>query len=227
LIAGSIGAVGNPVAWSYSRLNNYEQCPRKFWHESVGKTIPFEASEAMTYGNEVHKAFELFLKNGKKLPLHLLHWTPIMQKIASAPGEKVVEQQICLNAKYEPVEWYAKDAWLRVKSDLTQINGDRAICWDFKTGKQQDDFTQLKLNAAVTFHLDPSIQMITMAFLWTKTKAITRENITLSKVPDVWGNLLPRVARYQEAHDQQNFPPRQGFLCAKFCKVTSCQFNGV
>jgi CRISPR/Cas system-associated exonuclease Cas4 (RecB family) len=212
------------VAWSYSRLSSFETCPRKFWHESVGKTIPFTKNAAATYGDEVHKAFANYFKQGQKLPLHLMHWTPVLSQIAAAPGEKVIEQQIALNASYEPVEWYAKDAWLRVISDLTQINGKQAVTWDWKTGKESQDFTQLKINAAVTFHLDPNIEEITMAYLWLKTKRPTIEKITVDQAPDVWAEVLPRVAKYQQAHDEQNFPPRPCFLCKGWCEVKTCQY---
>lgn len=212
------------VAWSFSRISSYEMCPRKYWNESVGKTIPFEETEEMSAGKEWHKGAELFIKKGAKLPLHMRHWEPVLQKFKDAPGEKVVEQQIALNSKWEPVEWYARDAWLRVKSDLTILNGDRGVQIDYKTGKQKDDFTQLRLNSAVTFHLAPEIKRIDHGFLWTKTKALTFEPMELKDVPVFWADMLPRVARYQAAHDQQNFPPKPGFLCRGYCKVKSCQY---
>ena len=147
-----------------------------------------------------------------------------MKMIKDAPGEKVVEQQIALNAQWQPVEWFAKDAWLRVKSDVTIINGKEAVQFDYKTGKVKDDFTQLRLNSAVTFHLAPEIETITHAFLWIKSKQVTREKMTKEQVPEFWSNMLPRVARYQQAHDEQNFPPRPGFLCRGYCEVKTCQY---
>lgn len=213
-----------PVAYSYSRISSYEQCPRKFWEESVAKNYPFVKNEAAIYGEEVHKAFELFIKNGKKLPLHLSNWTDTLTKIASAPGEKIVEQQIALDAGYELVEWFAKDAYIRVKSDLTQLNGARAIIWDYKTGKQSDDFTQLKLNAAVTFHLDPQLERVDMAYLWLKTKQITTDHMLADDVPNFWSEFLPRVQRYQDAHVKQDWPARPNFLCKGWCPVSNCPY---
>lgn len=212
------------IAWSFSRINSFENCPRKYWHENVGKTIPFEETEEMASGKEWHKGAELFIKRGAKLPLHMRHWESTLQKFKDAPGEKMVEQQIALNAKWEPVEWYAKDAWLRVKSDLTILNGDQAVQIDYKTGKPKDDYTQLRLNSAVTFHLAPELKTIKHGFLWTKTKTLTFETMNLTDVPVFWADMLPRVQRYQQAHDQQNFPPKPGFLCRGYCKVKTCQY---
>lgn len=212
------------MAWSYSRLSSYETCPRKYWNENVGKTIPFRETEEMSYGKDWHKAAELYVKRGTQLPLHMRHWEPTLKMFKDAPGEKVIEQQIALNAQWQPVEWFAKDAWLRVKSDLTIINGKEAVQFDYKTGKVRDDFTQLRLNSAVTFHLAPEIETITHAFLWIKSKQVTKEKMTKEQVPEFWSNMLPRVARYQQAHDDQNFPPRPGFLCKGYCEVKTCQY---
>lgn len=212
------------IAWSYSRLSNFEQCPRKYWHLNIQKDITEEKGEAATYGDEVHKSFAKFFKHGVELPLHLRQYQPMLAQIAKAPGDKIVEQQIALNANFEQVEWFSKDAYLRVISDLTQHNGTHAVTWDWKTGKPSDDFTQLKLNAAVTFHLGQEIQHITMAYFWLKTKKVAPEVITRDKAADVWSGLLPRVQKYQDAHAANAFPPRQNYLCKGYCPVKTCQF---
>lgn len=214
----------NLVAWSYSRLNAYETCPRKFWNESVAKVYPFVPTDASSYGDDVHKAFKLYFRNGEALPLHLRQYDAQLKIIKAAPGQRIVEQQIALNAKWQQVEWYAKDAWLRVISDLTQHNGKRAVTWDWKTGRPSEDFTQLRINAAVTFLLAPEIETITMAYFWLKTKEVAPMDIKRADASDVWANILPRVQRYQEAHDQKDFPPRQNFLCRGYCPVKTCQF---
>lgn len=212
-----------PAAWSFSRLNSYETCPRKFFRTTVLKDLKEEESEAMAAGTDLHHAFRDRLKTNKPLPLHLRHHEAMLARIAAAPGEKSIEQQIAFNAQWEPVDWFAKDTWVRVISDLTQLNGSYGICWDWKTGRQGEDFTQLKLNAAVTFLLAPELNTIKVAFYWTKNKALDSRIVERKDLPDIWGNLLPRVAKYQEAHDTQDFPPRPNNFC-KGCVVKDCQY---
>lgn len=212
------------VAWSYSRLTNYEQCPKKYWHANIQRDFIEEKGEAASYGDEVHQSFKGFFKTGIELPLHLKQYEPFLKQIAAAPGQKVVEQQIALNANFEQVEWFSRDAYVRVISDLTQHNGAHAVTWDWKTGKPSDDFTQLKLNAAVTFHLGPQIERITMAYFWLKTKKVAPQKIKREQAADVWSELLPRVQRYQNAHAANDFPPRQNYLCKGYCPVKTCQF---
>jgi hypothetical protein len=213
-----------PTAWSFSRLSSYENCPKKYYHESVAKTYPFEKNEASMYGDEVHKAFELYFRRGQTLPFHLKHLDRYLAPINAAPGEKVVEQQLCFNAQWEQVEWYSKDAYFRTKQDLLIINGKSAVAFDWKTGKMKDDFTQLDLNAAVTMHIDQNIEQVTSAFFWIQSKTIAPKTVTRAQIPDVWGAVMPRVERYQQAHAAQDFPPRQGFLCKGYCPVKTCQF---
>lgn len=212
------------VAWSYSRLTSYETCPRKYFHESVAKTYPFQKNEASTYGDEVHLAFEHYFKRGTPLPFHLKHLEKTLAPIAAAPGEKVVEQKLCFNAAWEQVEWYAKDAYFRTKQDLLIVNGTAAVAFDWKTGRMKDDFTQLDINAAVTMHIDQGIEQVTSAFFWIQSKSIMPKVIKREQIPDVWGSVLPRVGRYQAAHDAQDFPPKAGFLCKGYCPVKTCQF---
>jgi hypothetical protein len=213
-----------PVAWSYSRLTSYETCPRKHWHLNVKKDLKEEPSQAMIDGNLIHKAFELRIRDGKLLPIHLRVHEPVLAKIIAAPGEKIVEQQIALSVGWEPVEWFAKDAWLRIKSDLTQYAGSYGVVWDWKSGRPHDDFTQLNLNAAVLLQLAPEIEAVTPAYYWTKARHVAPgPRVTRDQVAEIWGPILERVGRYQAAHDAQDFPPRENFFC-KNCPVKSCQY---
>jgi hypothetical protein len=211
------------AAWSYSRIESSETCARKFWHLSVAKDIKEEESSYQIEGKETHVAFAKLVKSGIALPLHLRHHGPVLTKIAGMPGEKVVEQQIALNANWQPTDWFAKDAWLRVISDLTQLNGPSALVWDWKTGRPKDDFTQLRLNAAVTMHLAPEIEQVRMNYYWTKTRQITSDKMVRADLPEFWGSMLKRVQTYQSRFDRNDFPPNPNPFC-KGCPVRNCQY---
>lgn len=213
-----------PAAWSYSRLDSFETCPRRFWHLNVKKDVKEVESDAMIEGKTTHKAFELRIRDGKILPIHLRIHEPAIKMICQSAGEKIVEQQIALDVNWQPVEWYSKDAWLRVKSDLTQYNGAYGVVWDWKTGRPHDDFTQLNLNAAVLLHLAPEIDVVCPVYYWTKSRKVQAgDRIKRTEVSDIWGPILKRVAAYQAAHDKDDFPPRENYFCAG-CPVTTCQY---
>lgn len=215
--------MNNLVAFSYSRLSGYESCPKKFHAISVAKSVKEELSDQTTYGTELHLAFKNFFKQGKSLPLHMKQYEKYLTLIKTATGEFITEQQLAINANYEATGWFDKDVYCRIISDLTILNGKSAIMWDWKTGKLQKDFTQLRLAGAVMFLLVPELEKITLAYFWTKTKEITREVMTRDEMPGVWTALLPRIQRYQDAHHAQNFPPKPSYLC-RYCPLKTCQY---
>lgn len=211
-------------AFSFSRIEGYETCPKKFHAISVAKTVQDPPNEHTTYGTDLHKAFADFFRKGKPLPLHLRMHTPMLTKIKSAPGEFICEQQIAINADYKQTGWFDKDAYCRVISDLTIMHKSHAVMFDWKTGKLKDDFTQLRLAAAVMFLIAEELNTISMHYVWTKSKQITSDKMTRDEMPGVWASLIPRIERYQTAFDQGIFEARQGFHC-RYCPVKTCPFN--
>jgi CRISPR/Cas system-associated exonuclease Cas4 (RecB family) len=225
--------VTKPVAFSFSRLDSYETCPKKYWAISVGKTVRDEGNEHTHYGEEVHKAFANYFK-GKPLPLHLRHLEPALLPIRSAPGVKIIEQKLAINAEYEGCDWFAKDTYCRVISDLTILNGTKAVLFDWKTGKMKDDFLQLRLAGAVILLLAPEIESAQLVYYWTKNKKFTRDKnddgslklLTRDDIPKVFDSLAPRLQRYQDAHAREEFPARPSYIC-RYCPVLTCQHNEV
>lgn len=216
------------VAWSYSRLEGYETCPRKFWRVSIKKDVQDPPNEHTTFGTELHLAFANYLHKSnakhKPLPLHLRQHKPMLDKIKAAPGEHVIEQQLAITAEYKPTGWFDKDVYCRVISDLTILNSSHAVMFDWKSGKKKDDFTQLRVAAAVMFLLAEELETISMNFVWTKSKEITTDRMTRDEMPSVWSALHPRLIQYQNAFNLQQFEARQGFHC-RYCPVRDCPYN--
>ena len=96
------------TAWSFSRLNSFETCPKKFWHTSVRKDVIEPESEHMRYGKEVHKALELRVGKDRPLPLHLRHLENHAIKLVSSKGQKLTEQQLAIDSNFEPCDWFSK-----------------------------------------------------------------------------------------------------------------------
>jgi hypothetical protein len=215
-----------PVAFSYSRLDSFENCPKKYWSLSVGKTVKDLGNEHSQYGDMVHQSIKQFMVQGTQLPLQIRHLTKYLAPIKASPGKLIVEQKLAIDANYEGCDWFDKAAYCRVISDLTIINGKRAIMFDWKTGKMKDEFLQLRLAGAVVMLLAEEIEEAQLVYFWTKTKKFTRdpERLTRDDIAKVFNGLAPRLQRYQDAHASESFPARPNPLC-RFCPVTSCQYN--
>jgi hypothetical protein len=214
------------VAWSYSRLNNFETCPKQFYHLNVAKDVKQVQSDAMRYGSEVHKAIELRIAKGKDLPLHLKHLEPIVAKFANVKADVLVEQQLALNVNMAPTGWFDTDVWCRAIIDYAAVNGDHALVVDWKTGKMSDDFTQQKVAAAIFLMFFPNVNTVDMMYYWLKDKKHTVETLHREDIKHVWTRLQKRIQKYTRAHTENEFPARPSGLCKKFCPVTACPHHG-
>lgn len=210
-----------PFAWSYSALTTYEQCPKKYFHLYVAKDVRDADSSFSADGKIVHDAMRARVIDGKPLPLNLRHYEPIAAKFAAAPGEKHGEMRLALNNAFKPCDYFAPDVRVRVIIDLTIVQGDSAIVVDWKTGKVKDDPTQMALNAAVLSRWMPEIGLFKTLYVWLQSNNLTPKNYTVSKFTAVWNDLLPRVAKIEEARKTTTFPAKQGPLCG-WCPVKSC-----
>ena len=56
------------LAWSYSSISLFKQCPKKYYHLRVLKDVKEPRSSAMLYGNKVHKAAEEYVADNKEIP---------------------------------------------------------------------------------------------------------------------------------------------------------------
>lgn len=217
-------------AWSFSALNNFESCPKKYWHLSIEKDVKEEEGEAIKYGKAVHKALEDYVGKGKALPKKFSHMAPYVQSFVDVKAKKkLVEQQLAITKEFVPCDWRDwNNAWCRAVVDLAIMGEKHALLIDYKTGKMKDDgFTQLGLAAAIFMAHYPEIETVGVAYLWTEAKGkMTHEKFNRSDLTALWNGLLPRVERFQHAYRISDYPARPSGLCRKWCPVTSCPHHG-
>ena len=158
---------------------------------------------------------------GKALPVPMRNHEKLAARFADAKGEKYGEMKMCLNSKFEPVDWFAKDAWVRAILDLLIVNGDTATLVDWKTGKKKLDFTQLQLSAAVLSRLMPEIKTFKLVFVWLRNSEVSLETMSADSIKKVWIDILPRVKEIEIAKQTTSFPAKESGLCG-WCPVTQC-----
>ena len=178
--------------WTYSQLDSFETCPRKFYHLKVARDIVEPPSPHAEWGTRVHTAFEEWIKNGSPLPEGMTQWQSLAEKLANLPGEKLCEQKMALDKNFQPTDW--KTSWTRGIADLLVVHKDRAVVADYKTGKRKPT-EQLDLYAAYTFAHYPQVKVVTTAFVWLKDRKIDKKEVTRDEVPIVWSGFLPRVRK--------------------------------
>lgn len=218
--------MAKPFAWSYSALNAFETCPRQFQEMRLLKRWPDPPGEAQQFGTLVHGYLEGRFKQGTPLPVFLNHLEPVVHKLETSKGPVQAEYKLALNSQFKPVEFFAKDAWVRAVGDVIKIHENRAFQLDWKSGKFREGDDQLKLQSAVTFATFPQVTETTVFYAWIKDKRSTVRHFKREDTPAIWGEFLPRVKRMEMARENNDYPPKPSGLCRKYCRVETCEFHG-
>lgn len=221
-----------PFAWSYSKLKNFEDCPKRYYAVDVAKQFSEDKdNESLKYGEIVHESLADRINHGHTpLPAHLKGLEKYAEKVlkGTTPDTTIlVEQQLAINENFKATQWFGSDAWFRGIADVIKMRGPIAAVLDWKTGKILEDGIQLALMAQCVFAHHEQIQRIRTEFVWIKEDAITRADFSRADMADVWAGLLPRVTTLKLAHETMNFPPKPGGLCKRWCVVQSCPHHGV
>ena len=215
-----------PFTWSFSALDSFETCPKRFWHISIAKDVKEEPNEAMNFGSYAHKAFEERLKNGTPLPIDLQHHNKLLDRLDAVDAEKHTEQKLALNRDFEPTGWFDSDVYVRAITDFTMIQGDWGATFDWKFGKQKDGFDQINLVTVILFSYFPHVHTMDGAYYWAKDKQVRKDRLTRDQIPEIWNSLLPRVEVMEDAYKTTDYPARPSGLCKRHCPVRSCPHNG-
>ncbi len=223
---GVTGVTTEGFSWSYSALKNFETCPRRYYAYNVAKDVKEPESDALKQGHAVHQAFDLRVSKGVELPMGMSMHERMIGKLASAPGAIFTEQKLALASDFSPSKFFSRAAWFRIVLDYTNVQEATAVVVDYKTGKPSEDLTQLQLSAVTVFAHTPKVQKVKAALAFVAYDQIERAEFLREDITEIWGEILPRVRKLVDARQTQNYPPKPGGLCRRWCAVTSCPFHG-
>ena len=160
--------MAKPFAWSFSALDMFEVCRKKYYHLKVAKDFKDGDNDASRDGKFVHVAMFKRVLEGVALPIQLRQHEKFAKWFAAVSGEKHGEMKLALSKGFEPRDFFANDVWVRAVIDLLIVRGDTAILVDWKTGKKRERWTQLRLSAAVLSRYMPEIEHFKLVFVWLK-----------------------------------------------------------
>lgn len=212
----------NMPPWTYSQLESFESCPRKFYHLKVARDVVEPPTIHTQWGTEVHTAMENRILHGTPLPEGMTQWEPIASKIQALPGIKLTEEKFAIDRNFQPTDW--STAWSRGIADLTVLNRRVGAVADYKTGKRKPT-EQLDLYAAYVFAYHPQIEKVNTAFIWLKEKKTDTNTIRRDELPALWRSFLPRTIRLEDAYQRDKWPAKPSGLCNGWCPCTGCEYN--
>jgi RecB family exonuclease len=222
------GLVTKPFSWSYSRLKNFESCPKKHYEVDIARNVKEEESEALATGNEAHAALAARVSKGTPLPAAFANYEPWAARVAhGGPGiTLLVEQKLSITKNFAACGYFDKSCWFRGVGDVIKIAGRVALVVDWKTGKIVEDSVQLALMAQCIFSAYPNVERVQAEFIWLREDANTSQVFKRSDLAELWASLWPRIEQLEHAHKTTTYPAKPSGLCRKYCPVRECVYYG-
>jgi hypothetical protein len=212
------------MSWSWSKLQNFEQCPEKFRATVIDRTHEDPKSDAMLRGQRVHEAFENALKNGSGLPPDYHPYFPFVQKLRQMGA--VAERKLALSADLAKVGYFDRNTWLRCVVDAHVVSGPSIAAVDWKTGRHKSDaFDQLRLIGAALLLTNPGCNQVDSRFVWVDEGGDPDCAIVdLPSALKVMIEMRQRLEKMVQAVETKSYDLKRGWPC-RFCPVTECSYN--
>ncbi len=202
-------------AWSFSRLQNYEQCPARAKHLYIDK-VQEEKAQALLRGSAIHKEAENYLRGTGALPHSLRQFKNEFAYLREV--EAKAEEQWAFDSKWKKTGWYGPKAWLRLVLDANYLDHAEAeesmLCViDYKTGKVRDSEDQMNLYSVAGFAKFSMVDFVRVELWYLDAgelveKVVPRKDF--KKNQKQWEGRAARMMR------EEIFSPRPSFKC-KWC----------
>lgn len=218
-----------PVTWSHSALKNFETCPRQYHELKVLQNYPAKDTAQTLYGKDLHKAAELYIRDGEPIPLQFNFIQEMLDSLLKKDGDKHPEMEMAVTVDLRDCDFHDKNRWVRGIADLVILNEDEGIAWivDFKSGSDKyPDKGQLDLMALLVFAKYPAIERVNSALLFVVKNTIVKHKTHRRESHKLWEDYRQRVALIEQAHSNGVWNPKPSGLCKRYCAVTTCEYNG-
>lgn len=211
------------MAYSYSALKEFKNCPRKYYEVRVLKRFVQGDTQATLYGKEVHKALEDYVGEGTPLGPHE-RFQPIADMLKNMKGEKLTEFEMGLDESLNPCGFLDKECFIRGIADLVIIDNETktASIFDYKTGSAKyPDTEQLELMALMVFRHFPEIEHVRAALLFILYDKIITAEYHKKDAKTKWVNWASKIEQIEIAKESGVFNENPSGLCG-WCVVTDC-----
>jgi hypothetical protein len=211
--------------WSYSALKEYTNCPKQYQEIKVLKRVNKKTTTQMTYGTEVHKALEDYVRDGTPLLKNYERFKPVLDALVDIEGTKYPEYQMAIDRNKQPCDFDSEDRWVRGVVDLLIVDGDTAHIVDYKTGSNKyPDAKQLKLMALMTYARFPEVKYIRAGLLFVMHNSFMPESYERSEIDSLWNYFTPDLERLTVSYENDTWMANPTPLCG-WCPVKECEYH--
>jgi hypothetical protein len=215
-------------AWSYSRLQVFEQCKFRAFLAFVEKIPeperplpPGKTEHANDRGSRIHDAAELFVSRDITLIPELQNFEEEFFRLRELyrEGKVSLEGEWAIDRDWNPTNWRSPEAWGRIKLDaLVHMSSEHAVVVDYKTGKLYGNeikhAEQGQLYQLAAFLRYPELQHIDVEFWYTDINEITHIRYRRDQGVRFFNGFNQRAIKMTEAKD---FPPSPNIFSCKWC----------
>lgn len=217
------------LVFSPSNLSTHVQCPRKFWGQSIAKTLKWKASQQKSRGTLVHNALEKAVKDGfdavKNWP-EGLDMDFVRQQVGLARGlvdagmSCYIEHEMCVDGRGNPVDWWDEHGIMRCKADTILVPPEGTelplFLIDYKTGRKWDDEDmQLRMEALIArmYYNHPIVQY---AYWYVDSGETATGIIDFRNGMEPVQDILDALEDARQDMAANDFPPKKNRFC-KWC----------
>lgn len=221
-----------PIALSWSRLSDYQQCARKFFLKYVQKSFPQEdmsKSVHLVKGSNQHKQLEDYLmarKGMKEMPPGfdgaVTQTLPLLDGLLTAFKEAYPEAQVAAKVDWTPEEWFGPEAAWRAIWDATFLNPKEALIVDWKSGKVYEygaTYGQLHLSAVIALNRFPHLDYVDVMYAYIEHKKTEKFRVHRDQLPQVQKHF---ESEYDKVQVETQWQPEPNEFC-KWCPATQKQ----
>jgi len=222
--------IATPLKHSFSSIKDFQGCARRFHQVRILRNYKQEETEAMRYGTEVHKAFELYLTESQPLPAPFVKFKRFVDPLAKFNGKILCEQKMGIREDFTPCGFFDDDVWFRGIPDYLALDEEFGVArvGDFKTGKSSRfaDTSQLELMAAMVMLHYPKINKVKGALLFIVANDVIMSVYTRDQLPGILSKWVGYADQINKAIDSDVWNPKPSGLC-KFCPVSAatCEYR--
>ena len=160
------------MSWSYSRYSMWKACPRKYKYRVI-ENLPETMHPAASRGTEIHAHMENYLLgNLGALPPEIDYYQSFLDGLKEIGVHP--EIRLSFTKDWTPCEWDAPDRFFRCVLDALVLRPDRAVVYDWKTGKEYPDhINQREIYAVAVSAAHPELLEISVYHTYLDTKQNT------------------------------------------------------
>lgn len=214
--------------WSFSRLKDFEKCPRMALLK-FKKVIKEEKHPAAERGTLIHEAAENFVRGKGPMIKELKIYEGMFNDLREEFENKTVELEgdWGFNKEWGITGWMAKDVWARIKLDaFVRETPEHARVIDYKTGKkfgnEVSHSQQCQLYEIGSFLKEPELQSVQSELWYLDQKSSpTIRQVSRTQAMAAFPSFNARAVKMTTA---VSFPPKANKYNCKWCQFKGTEF---